>query len=296
MTDAPEIAAIAPPEKKNCGLIMPIAECDGCSPEHWLEVRSIIESAVAIITDPPFIAKMVSDGDAGGTIHGRIVQNVYKNEIVVCDVSGRNPNVLFELGLRIAFDRPVVLIKDDETEFAFDIGPLEHLVYPRSLRHAPMERLKTELARKISAIYKDWYSGKGERPSYIKAFGPITTIEFERKTERSDHAILEALADIGRRIDTMERPVSAVQAAAEGVTSPFAGAAPKSRVIVGRNVFAKLPDDVKDELLKMVRSKRKTGNVDTTWLAHELKEKCPKHAFSNTAIDGLLNYMMMLTF
>src|SRR3569833_613015 len=162
-------------EVKDCGLIMPIAECDGCSPAHWLEVRTILESAVAQIDKPKFRAKMVSEGEDTSVIHGRIVQNVYSNEIVICDVSGRNPNVLFELGLRIAFDRPVVLIKDDATAFAFDIGPLEHLVYPRGLRHGPIETFKTLLARKVSATHRDWYAPKnGGKPSYIEAFGPIT--------------------------------------------------------------------------------------------------------------------------
>jgi hypothetical protein len=34
----------------------------------------------------------------------------------LCDVSGKNANVMFELGLRLAFDNPTIIIKDDKTE------------------------------------------------------------------------------------------------------------------------------------------------------------------------------------
>ena len=53
-------------------------------------------------------------------IHKTIVQNLYLNPIVVCDVSGKNANVMFELGLRLAFDKPTIIIKDDKTDYSFD--------------------------------------------------------------------------------------------------------------------------------------------------------------------------------
>jgi hypothetical protein len=60
----------------------------------------------------------------------RIVQNIYDNEMVICDVSAKNPNVMFELGMRLAFDKPAIIIKDDKTNYSFDTAPIEHLEYP----------------------------------------------------------------------------------------------------------------------------------------------------------------------
>ncbi len=39
---------------------------------------------------------MVSEADDVGVIQKRIVQNLHTHEIVVCDVSCKNPNVMFE--------------------------------------------------------------------------------------------------------------------------------------------------------------------------------------------------------
>ncbi|WP_353118770.1 hypothetical protein [Myroides odoratus] len=55
------------------------------------------------------------------------MNNIYNDEIVVCDVSSKNPNVMFELGLRLAFDKPTIIIKDEKTGYSFDTGVIEHL-------------------------------------------------------------------------------------------------------------------------------------------------------------------------
>ena len=105
------------PSKPMCGIIMPISEIDNCSAEHWVEVQSILRD---VIKSADFEPNLVSDADDVGIIQKRIVQNVYSNEIVVCDVSGKNPNVMFELGMRLAFDKPTIIIKDDFTNYSFD--------------------------------------------------------------------------------------------------------------------------------------------------------------------------------
>ena len=68
--------------------------------------------------------------------------------IAICDLSTRNPNVLFELGIRQAFDKPVVLIQEIGTPKIFDISPLRYLEYCKELRYHDV--LKTQLALKDS--------------------------------------------------------------------------------------------------------------------------------------------------
>ncbi|WP_206335709.1 hypothetical protein, partial [Pseudomonas viridiflava] len=65
-----------------CGLVMPISAMDGCTAEHWVEVRNIICDAVQGIEDLTFIPKLVSEQDDVGVIQERIVQNIYSSDIV----------------------------------------------------------------------------------------------------------------------------------------------------------------------------------------------------------------------
>lgn len=126
-------------EPKICGIVMPISSIDGCAETHWSEVLEIINEA---IEDAGFDGNLVSNADDVGIIHKRIIQNLYDNPIVVCDVSCKNPNVMFELGLRLAFDKPTIIIKDDKTAYSFDTSAIEHLEYPRDLRFSQIVEFK----------------------------------------------------------------------------------------------------------------------------------------------------------
>lgn len=88
-------------EKLQCEIVMPISTIDGCTEAHWSDVMEIINEAVE---DAGFEGELVSNADDVEIIHKRIIQNLYENPIVVCDISGKNPNVMFELGMRLAFD------------------------------------------------------------------------------------------------------------------------------------------------------------------------------------------------
>ena len=146
---SPAPAVVAP--KPKCGNDMPISATEGCPVEHWKEVLVIVKE---VILGAGFEPNLVSDADDIGVIQKRIIQNVYNNEIILCDVSGRNPNVMFELGMRLAFDKPTIIIKDDKTDFAFDTQVIEHVGYPRDLRYPRMIDFRSKLEAKIKASYR----------------------------------------------------------------------------------------------------------------------------------------------
>lgn len=153
--------------QKKCGIVMPISPHPDYTLNHWKDVLNIITEAIALTTFKP---SLVSDDEAIGLIHERIVTNIYNNEIVVCDVSSKNPNVMFELGLRLAFDKPIIIIKDDKTTYSFDTGLIEHLTYPSSLRFGEIVSFKKELSEKIEATYKRSIDTPDYSP-FLKSFG-----------------------------------------------------------------------------------------------------------------------------
>lgn len=153
-------------EMPTCGLVMPISKIDGLEPEHWLEVLGILRE---VATTAGFRSDLVSASEFAGVIQSRIVQNLYQNEIVIVDVSAKNPNVMFELGLRLAFDKATIVIIDDETDISFDTGPIEHIIYPRDLRHGKIVAFKDQLKKKLLATYKK--SQDPEYSTFLKHFG-----------------------------------------------------------------------------------------------------------------------------
>lgn len=181
---------------KKCGIVMPISSIDGCDEKHWQEVLDIVKEA---ISSAGFDGELVSLSADVGVIHRRIVQNLYENPIVVCDVSGKNPNVMFELGLRLAFDKPTIIIKDDETNYSFDTSPIEHLEYPRSLRFSQIIDFKQQLAEKITATYEKSIQDSGYSP-FLKHFGSFKVADLGDREVSANEFLINEVSDLKRFI------------------------------------------------------------------------------------------------
>lgn len=188
-------------EKKICGIVMPISTLDGCGEGHWADVLGIITEA---IEQADFEGNLVSNADDVGIIQKRIIQNLYENPIVVCDVSGKNPNVMFELGMRLAFDKPTIIIKDDKTSYSFDTSPIEHIEYPRDLRFSRIVDFKLKLADKIKATFEKSIND----PSYttfLKYFGEFKVAKIDKKEVSGQEFMLDELKSIKMSMRMLER-------------------------------------------------------------------------------------------
>ena len=190
-----------------CGLIMPISTIDNCTTEHWAEVKAIIIEAVESISKVKFKVNLVSDADDVGIIQKRIIQNVYSSEIVVCDVSGKNSNVMFELGMRLAFDKPVVIVKDDKTDYSFDTGIIEHLSYPRDLRYSIINDFKVNLSKKLLATYENSKHNPTQSP-FLKNFGTFKVATLNETTVTSDKLLLNLVEELRVDINRLRVKIS----------------------------------------------------------------------------------------
>jgi hypothetical protein len=196
-----EKVTVIPDVKKTCGIVMPISGIDGCSEHHWQDVSDILSDA---IETSGFEPNLVSNADEVGFINKRIIQNLYENPIVVCDVSGKNPNVMFELGMRLAFDKPTIIVKDDKTTYTFDIGGIEHLQYPRDLRFAHIVEFKEKLAEKIVATVKAAEADTGYT-TFLKHFGEFTVTKLDSKEVSGQEFILDELKSMRHMIASIGR-------------------------------------------------------------------------------------------
>lgn len=133
----------------------------------------------------------------------RIVQNIYENEMVICDVSAKNPNVMFELGMRLAFDKPTIIIKDDQTNYSFDTAPIEHIEYPRDLHYHSIMAFKSKLKDKVIATYEA--SKRDDYTTFLKHFGNIVVANIEEKQVGSDEFILQAIADLRDEVKSLSK-------------------------------------------------------------------------------------------
>ena len=187
-------------KKPVCGIVMPISAIDDCSANHWEDVKGILCEAINAAGYTP---NLVSDANDSGIIQKRIVQNLYDNEIVVCDVSCKNPNVMFELGMRLAFDKPTIIVIDDNTNFSFDTAPIEHLRYPRNLAYFEILRFKQNLSNKIVGTVQS--SKKPGYTTFLKHFGEFKVADIEHKEGSMNDVVISKVEELSCEIREMKK-------------------------------------------------------------------------------------------
>lgn len=175
-------------EQPTCGIVMPISAIDGQPTEHWFEVLSLIKD---VAKAENFKSELVSYSDESGIIQQKIINNLYNNEVVICDVSGKNPNVMFELGMRLAFDKATIVIKDDKTDYSFDTSPIEHLEYPRDLRFNKIIGFKKVLGAKLKATYLA--SKDSNYSTFLKHFGTFDIKGLKEKEGGINEYVVNAI-------------------------------------------------------------------------------------------------------
>ena len=58
-----------------------------------------------------------------------IVDLIAKAKVVICDCSGRNPNVFYEIGIAHSLGKDVILIARSDDDIPFDLRHLRFLTY-----------------------------------------------------------------------------------------------------------------------------------------------------------------------
>jgi hypothetical protein len=148
--------------KKTCFVAMPIT-----TPDVYAEKLGDSNHFAHVLTHlfTPAVEEagltVISPSMAGSElIHAEIIRNLEQADFVLCDISGLNPNVLFELGVRTSLDRPIILVKDDLTGRApFDVNAINTLTYDSSMTPWSLVNEKPRLVKHIQEVANSGSSG-----------------------------------------------------------------------------------------------------------------------------------------
>lgn len=117
---------------KTCFVIMPISDVATYETGHFQRVYNFLIKPACKIAG--FKTIRADEVQATNYIVVDILKKILEADLVLCDLSSRNPNVMYELGIRQAFNLPVTLIRDSKTPRIFDIQGLRDIEYDESLR------------------------------------------------------------------------------------------------------------------------------------------------------------------
>jgi hypothetical protein len=103
--------------------------------------------------------------EGSDVIHSTIVNDLLAADLVIADLTEHNPNVLFELGLRMASEKPTALIRARGTAPIFDVDNLLRVYdYDPNLWSST---LKTDLPKLTGHIKATW-DGRDAATTYMQ--------------------------------------------------------------------------------------------------------------------------------
>jgi len=133
-------------DKNLCFVIMPFSET-------WSErvYLKLIRPAVEGIK----LQCLRADNLSGPIVIEDIWIKINQSAFIIADVTNKNPNVMYELGIVHAIGKPAILITQDISQIPFDFTHLRHYEYKDNLDG--FEKLSKELPNIIRSVYFENY-------------------------------------------------------------------------------------------------------------------------------------------
>jgi len=163
----------------------------GGDESHFAHVlKHLIEPAVSAegyTVIPPLI-------DNSEIIQGEIIRHLATADLVLCDISGWNANVFFELGIRVALDRPVALIRDSLTEtIPFDNNMISCHTYNSVIALWSIEEEVRRLRRHVAS------AGSQERNAMWRYFGIAQVASVDNSSNPIEAKLDMVLSELSAR-------------------------------------------------------------------------------------------------
>lgn len=241
--------------KNKCFVIMPISDQDGYPEGHFTKIyEQIIFPSIMEAGYEPY---RVDSNLLSHNIMLDIFMAIQECPMAVCDLSSRNPNVLYELGLRQAYDKPVVLIKDEKTPKIFDVSGLNTHEYNSQRLYENVLDAKEKIIKAI----KETKKRGGNNHSIVKLLDTAKAIKEKKDISEEDKDDLR-MAVILEKISELQNSVESRSAV---IMSPN-GLNNRIRMLDSMIEKAYKSNDFDDETFKRIT--RKMDSVDRYYFEH----------------------------
>lgn len=138
--------------------------------------------------------------NAPGSISANIVKDIIKSDICVADLTGRNPNVMYEVAIAHAADKPVILLQQEPGGGPFDFSHERVIQY--GLRVDEANKAMQKLASHLEHANDD------QEDEYLKnTLNPVRTIfkqiSAEAKAGDTDKYIINRLDELSMKVESL---------------------------------------------------------------------------------------------
>ena len=135
--------------EKVCFIISPIGQVET---EINRKANGLYNAVIKpVLNDLGYECVRADEIDASGSINNQIISKIIDSKLVIVNLSGLNPNVMYELALRHAIGKPVIMLKEGSfSDMPFDIIDQRTILYNDDLNS--VVSTQNELRKKIEGI------------------------------------------------------------------------------------------------------------------------------------------------
>lgn len=219
---------------EECFIITPIGAFGS---EVYSKAMGLIDAIIdPVLREMGMMAMPANRMQDLGSINKQLIKRVIEDRLVIANLTGLNPNVMYELAIRHGARKPVIIMAEEDTRLPFDITDQRTIFYSDTL--SGVEKAKDELRKKITFALVD------ENPDNpIYSYLESAKLFREIKDDDPLKLILEKFDDLSSRMDYSSNKL--------GYRRPAS--------------YENLVDMSNSSLFKI------SGNVDVTHLAGEKK-------------------------
>ena len=139
-----------------------------------------------------------------GIITSQVIQHIVDDPLVIADLTGRNPNVFYELAIRHAIKKPLVQIIKKAESIPFDVAGTR-TVHVDHHDLDSVEEAKEEIVKQIKAAEKD--AGDVDTPTSVALDLQILR-QSDNPEQRSLADLVSAISELRAGLITIEEKVS----------------------------------------------------------------------------------------
>ena len=184
--------------KKICFVITPIGKEGSDIRRH---IDGIIDLAIVPALQDKFNVEVAHRKYEIGSITNKVINSIYRADLVIANLTALNPNVMFELAIRYSFGKPAIVIAECGTELPFDINTENTIFYTNDPIGA------AELKEIIQKFERDLDYKRGNYGPVYDALKEVSILESIESKEVGQNDELKYIVD---RLDNIDKRLNKI--------------------------------------------------------------------------------------
>lgn len=189
--------------KKKCFVITPIGE-DGSDIRRHID--GIIRAAIRPALENKYEVKAAHEFTTIGSINNQVIVNIYEADLVVANLTGLNPNVMYELAIRHALKKPVIMIMEKNNgRLPFDV------VAERTIFYINDSQGVLDLRDEIEKVEAVIDSDKITNPIYDALNTYVSDESLIKEIEKTHNGDVDVLKVILNKLNSLQDNIRSVK-------------------------------------------------------------------------------------